>query len=102
MDQEKSIYKSYRTIMEKAKLFLDILHVKKNMSPHLGSQKSSGLALYERAVRSPSREQKLIVSRGSMERDNKRIFLSFLTVSCTDLIHISQISYLHHRVQRAK
>lgn len=57
VDQEKSIDKVYRDVMKHAKLFLDMLHVKKNMSPHLGSEKASALSLYERAVRAPSEAQ---------------------------------------------
>lgn len=57
VDQEKSIDTAYRKVMERAKLFLDPLHVKKNMGPKLGSEKAVGLSLYERAVRAPSQAE---------------------------------------------
>lgn len=57
VDQEKSIDSAYRSTMDHAELFLDMLHVKKNMGPKLGPEKSTGLSLFERAVRAPSRTQ---------------------------------------------
>lgn len=55
VDQEKSIDSSYKSIMHNAKLFLDMLHVKKNMAPALGAEKAIGIALYEKACRAPTR-----------------------------------------------
>ena len=54
-DQEKSIDCSFENVMEYAKLFLDPLHVKKNMLKALGKEKAAGIAQYERAVHAPSR-----------------------------------------------
>lgn len=54
LDQEKSIDLSYRSTMYHAPTFLDNHHVKNNMIPHVGSQKSSAADLYEKALRAPS------------------------------------------------
>lgn len=56
VDQEKSIDKCHRDAMQNANIFLDALHVKKNMSPRLGSERASGLSLYERALRAPCKD----------------------------------------------
>lgn len=53
VDQEKSIDSAYTDAMAHAKLFLDPLHVKKNMSKQLGPEKASALSLYEQAVYAP-------------------------------------------------
>ena len=55
VDQEKSIDSTYRSTMQHAKLFLDMLHVKKNMSKTLGAERAAGILKYENAVRAPSR-----------------------------------------------
>lgn len=57
VDQEKSIDCAYRREMEHASLFLDALHVKKNMSPLLGSNRAAGVSLYERALYAPSKAE---------------------------------------------
>lgn len=41
--------------MEKEKLFLDPLHVKKNMSCAIGAERPTGIVVYDRAVHVPSR-----------------------------------------------
>ena len=56
VDQEKSIDSAYRACLKHAKLFLDPLHVKKNLGAKLGAEKASGLRSYERAVYAPSME----------------------------------------------
>lgn len=56
VDQEKSIDKAYRECFTNAKLFLDPLHVKKNLGPKLGAGKAIGLHLYEQAVHAPTVE----------------------------------------------
>lgn len=53
VDQEKSIDKEFRQTISKDKLFLDVLHVKKNMLSAIGSEKRQGSVLYERAERTP-------------------------------------------------
>ena len=55
VDQEKSIDCSFENVMEYAKLFLDPLHVMKNMLKALGKEKAAGIAQYERSVHAPSR-----------------------------------------------
>ena len=57
VDQEKSIDTAFDDVVKHAHLFLDPLHVKKNMSPHLGTGKAKGISQYEKAVRAPSREE---------------------------------------------
>ena len=56
VDQEKSIDKAFDDCTQHAHLFLDPLHVKKNMSPILGSLRAKGLALYESALYAPSQK----------------------------------------------
>lgn len=41
--------------MKHASLFLDILHIKKNIHPVLGPEKGQFSALYDKALRAPSR-----------------------------------------------
>lgn len=53
-DQEKGIDKAFKKVMANAALFLDVLHVKKNMLPVLGVERAMGGALYDRAVYEPS------------------------------------------------
>ena len=55
VDQEKSIDTAFDDVVKNVKLFLDPLHVKKNMGPKLGSLKASGVALYERDLHAPSK-----------------------------------------------
>ena len=56
VDQEKSIDTAFEDDTQHAKLFLDPLHIKKNMTPHLGALKAKGIALYERAMYAPSKK----------------------------------------------
>lgn len=37
-------------------MFLDMLHVKKNLTPHLGKDKAVALRLYEKALFAPATE----------------------------------------------
>lgn len=53
-DQEKGIDTAFSKVMCNAKLFLDFLHVKKNMISSLGVEKAMGPALYKRALWAPS------------------------------------------------
>lgn len=55
VDREKSIDKAYQKVVRIAKLFLDALHVKKNMGPKLGNDKAVGLFMYDCAVHAPSK-----------------------------------------------
>lgn len=57
VDQEKSIDGAYRECLQHARLFLDPLHVKKNLGAKLdGADKAMGLQLYEKAVYAPTVE----------------------------------------------
>ena len=40
--------------MDHAELFLDALHVEKNMAPAIGAEKANGIRLYHRALNTPS------------------------------------------------
>lgn len=57
VDQEKSIDAAFRSVMEKANLFLDWMHVTKNMASSIGSEKNIGVSLYQRALRASSIEK---------------------------------------------
>lgn len=57
VDQEKSIDTSFKEIFSHAKMFLDPMHVKKNMGSKLGRFKASGISYYEQALRAPSKEE---------------------------------------------
>lgn len=50
VDQGKSIDMAYKSSMQRASLFFDPLHIRKNMTPHLGSNKATALEVYHRAV----------------------------------------------------
>lgn len=54
VDQEKSIDTAFRSSMEHARLFLDALHVRKNMAAYLGAERANGTALYDRALYAPT------------------------------------------------
>ena len=56
VDMEKSIGNSAQKIFTWARRFLDKRHAEKNMSPHLGAERSTGLKLYVSALYAPSRE----------------------------------------------
>lgn len=56
VDQEKGIAKAYREAVKNSKLFMDPLHVKKNLASKLGAHKNAGIDLYEQAVRAPTVE----------------------------------------------
>ena len=49
VDQEKSIYPVYKYVFDHEKMLLDPLHVTKNMGAKLGSSKSIGHSLYDKA-----------------------------------------------------
>lgn len=70
VDQEKSIDCAYREVFKEAKMFLDPLHVKKNMGAKLGANKVLGLSLYERALLAPSRAKvdEIIEQYGEQQR----------------------------------
>ena len=55
VDQEKSIDSAFRDALNKCKLFLDPLHVRKNMLPRLGASKANGIYLYNKAVHAPTK-----------------------------------------------
>lgn len=57
VDQEKSIDSAFRGVMEHAHLFLDALHVKKNMTPSLGAEKAHATSLYQRALVAPTMQE---------------------------------------------
>lgn len=57
MDQKKSIDSCFRLIMENDHLFLDLMHVKKNIAPIIGVEKSQALSLYDMAVGAPCTEK---------------------------------------------
>lgn len=50
VDQEKSTDMAYESSMQRESLFLDPLHIRKNMTPHLQFSKATVLAVYHRAV----------------------------------------------------
>ncbi|CAN8075950.1 unnamed protein product [Agarophyton chilense] len=54
VDQEKRIDKAYEEVFSEAKIFLDPLHVRKNMGAKLGATKAVGISLYERALYAPT------------------------------------------------
>lgn len=54
VDQENSIDTSYCHNMTHDDMFLDMLHVKKNLIPHLVKEKASALRHYENAVFAPA------------------------------------------------
>ena len=56
VDQEKSIDSAYKRCMRHAKLFLDPLHVRKNLGTALGAGKVVGVRMYDKALRNPSRD----------------------------------------------
>ena len=56
VDMEKSIDTRFKAKMKHARTFLDERHVVKNMSGHLGDERATGLGLYQRALRAPSKE----------------------------------------------
>lgn len=47
VNQGKIIYRAYRRIMEHSTIFLDDLHLKKNISPVVVSEGEAGESLYE-------------------------------------------------------
>lgn len=53
-DREKSIDDEYRWKIIKAKIILDMLHLKKNILPEIGSEKGQGPGLNKREVKSPA------------------------------------------------
>lgn len=53
--QEKSIHSACKEVMKHNSLFLDALHVKKNMSANLGLNKGVGINFHGRGVRAPSK-----------------------------------------------
>lgn len=55
--EEKSIDMPYRKIMHNAKLFLNPLHVKKNMGSKLWNDKAVGLSMYDHTVRASSKSE---------------------------------------------
>lgn len=57
VDQEKTIDTAYHKVMRNAKLFLDPLHVKKNMGLKLGNDKDVVLSMYDRSVCVPSKRE---------------------------------------------
>lgn len=56
VNQEKSIDKDYRNTMTQASLFLDQLHVKKNITALIGNKRTSGVALCQLACSAPSKD----------------------------------------------
>lgn len=78
VDQEKSIHTAFNDCMQNAKLFLDPLHVKKNMSKCLGSSSSSernvAINLYENALKAPTIE--LCVMYCTQYGPNQRAYLN--------------------------
>jgi hypothetical protein len=55
VDMEKSIDSAFSCKFTFASSFYDERHVKKNMGPKLGTEKTDGLTLYSKALRAPSR-----------------------------------------------
>lgn len=53
-DEENSIDRAYKIIMEEANTFLDPLHVRKNLAPKLWMVKVAVLVLYDRLIYAPS------------------------------------------------
>lgn len=56
VDQENSIGAAFRSRMGHANMFLDWIHIKKNMSSSIGTEKTIGVSLYERVLRASSEE----------------------------------------------
>lgn len=57
VDQRKSIHSYFRLTMKNDDLFLDLMHVKKNMSPIIGAEKSQCHYIYGMAVQAPCSEK---------------------------------------------
>lgn len=66
-DQEKAIDKAYRECLKNAKLFLDPLHIRRNLGAKLGASKAAGLDLYNDALYAPTREQVDLIQNGFSE-----------------------------------
>ena len=58
IDQEKGIEKAFGRVFIHTKMFLDPLHVQKNMLKVLGAERSIAVSLYKRALHAPLRVQK--------------------------------------------
>lgn len=53
MDQEKSIYHSFKIAISNSRISSDMLHFRNTMSRVLGSERLMGVFYYERALRAP-------------------------------------------------
>lgn len=49
-DHKNSIYHAFKSIMYHVHMFLDLLYVRKNVTPHLGTSKKEVLNLYNQAM----------------------------------------------------
>lgn len=54
VDQQKNIEKAYNKVFENAKMFLDPIHVKKNMGAKVVAARAIALSSYERALNTTS------------------------------------------------
>lgn len=54
VDQEKSIDSAYKDVFQNAKMFLDPMHVRKNMGSALGASRAVGISLYDKALYAPT------------------------------------------------
>ena len=97
VDQEKSIDRAYRECLQHARIFLDPIHVKKNLGAKLeGAEKAIGLQLYEKAVRAPTvemvndiRSRYSVAQRNHPGRfDDSELYLAFSNLQ--DLVRTSQ------------
>jgi hypothetical protein len=71
VDMEKGCGSAISSAFRYTERFLDERHVVKNSSPHLGNERATGLLLYKRALRAPSkaRVDDLVQQYGPRQKD---------------------------------
>ena len=84
VDQEKSIDTSFSNVMQHACLFLDPLHVKKNMAVYVGRERATALLKYSRAVRAPSTATVAAIKR---EYGEKQLVISIVLMTVNSTGH---------------
>lgn len=111
VDQEKEIDSYFKSAFSSARISLDLLHVKKNMSAVLGKEQLTGLYYYEIDLRAPSQsrcsilksqycfKRSLYVNRfGNHKRYISHSYLQYLMYSSQDAKSFNS-SFLRNHVR---